>query len=294
MTQSDQEQLEDAYTIPQWADKHSSYEQARSGGRWIKCPTSFDSMGYASLLTVKDGVRAFGTYVILAELAARCDPPGTLVKDGRPLAPSDISVMTRLPLAPLKRDLDTLSREPHAWLKRQTLEAITHAFRTAYGGDTDGSRDISEPRVYAHGAAAASKQASGGCGGAAPEPVAALLRRCGVRGRHVDEVSAQLEHDATAAARLWIEASGRPNVRKVPGLMRTIARDDGADALPALDLAGLVRAAHAGVVTQIRVGEREHGLTPAVGQNSVGVFADASGDTLLVKAEDIESVEVLA
>jgi len=63
---------------------------------WVPMPTKHDGDGFTELLDHKDGMAHFGAWCLIVEVAAKCDPRGTLVRDGNlPHTPSTLARMTR-------------------------------------------------------------------------------------------------------------------------------------------------------------------------------------------------------
>jgi hypothetical protein len=50
---------------------------------WVPMPNRMDGSGYTELLDHEDGAAHFGAWVALVEIASRCEPRGTLVRDSR-------------------------------------------------------------------------------------------------------------------------------------------------------------------------------------------------------------------
>lgn len=105
-----------AWRIVKWDDRHSNHEQKRSGGRWIACPTRFDSIGLRVLLAQAGGVEAFGVYVLLAELAAKMPVPGVLANEQGPLDSQVIALVTGASKEAVDKAVEALRSPSIAWL----------------------------------------------------------------------------------------------------------------------------------------------------------------------------------
>lgn len=89
------------YRIKDW---NKRYENNRSRLikklDWIPVPNSHDGEAYARVMARKDAAEVFATWILLLQIASRCDPRGTLVRDnGQPLDAQAFSLKTRAPAA---------------------------------------------------------------------------------------------------------------------------------------------------------------------------------------------------
>ena len=65
---------------------------------WISLPLKFDGDGYTELVDHPDGAAHYACWVTLAQLAGRCQPRGTLLRDtGQPHNSESLARITRLP-----------------------------------------------------------------------------------------------------------------------------------------------------------------------------------------------------
>ena len=69
------------YRIKNWQD---IYEVNRSrelkSVKWIPVPVNLSGDGYCQIMEQKNGPAIFGTFISLVELAAQCEPRGTLIR----------------------------------------------------------------------------------------------------------------------------------------------------------------------------------------------------------------------
>lgn len=66
---------------------------------WVPFPVKMDGDGYTELLDHPDGAAHFGFWCACVEVAARCDPRGTLLRDGAgPHNSRSLSRITRIPV----------------------------------------------------------------------------------------------------------------------------------------------------------------------------------------------------
>jgi hypothetical protein len=85
------------YTIADW-NRH--YENNRSRLvrelSWVPVPNNHDGEGYARIITHKNGARIFAAWILLLQVASRCEPRGQLIKStGEPHDPESLSLKTR-------------------------------------------------------------------------------------------------------------------------------------------------------------------------------------------------------
>lgn len=83
------------YRIRDW-EKHFENNRTRELKymAWVPFPTKHDGDGFTELLGHKDGTAHFGAWCLIAQVAAKCDPRGTLLRDGR--RPHDAASLARV------------------------------------------------------------------------------------------------------------------------------------------------------------------------------------------------------
>ena len=65
---------------------------------WVRVPNTLDGAGYAQLVAHPDGAAHLGVWVALLEVASRCSPRGTLIRDnGTAFNATTLALKTRLP-----------------------------------------------------------------------------------------------------------------------------------------------------------------------------------------------------
>lgn len=92
---------------------------------WVPFPNKHDGDGYTQLLDHADGPAHFGCWCALAQVASKCEPRGTLVKDtGQPHDIGSLSRMTRIPQTILR---DAIARliSPIGWLEDISQLVVT-------------------------------------------------------------------------------------------------------------------------------------------------------------------------
>lgn len=71
------------YRIRDW-DKHFENNRTRELKRldWVPVPNRHDGDGFTELLDHKNGMAHYGAWHLILQVASRCDPRGTLLRDG--------------------------------------------------------------------------------------------------------------------------------------------------------------------------------------------------------------------
>ena len=87
------------YSIKDWS---SLYENNRTRDmavmRWVPVPNRHDGDGYTTLVDRKNGAAMLGCWLAILQVASKCNPRGTLLRDsGQPHTPDSISRITRIP-----------------------------------------------------------------------------------------------------------------------------------------------------------------------------------------------------
>jgi hypothetical protein len=87
------------YRIKNW---DGLYENSRSRSvaelSWVAIPNRHDGENYSAIITHKDGAIIFAAWVLIIQVASKCQPRGTLLKDnGSAHTPESLSLKTRAP-----------------------------------------------------------------------------------------------------------------------------------------------------------------------------------------------------
>lgn len=306
-----------AYRITKWWYRHSSAEQRRLNGRFILCPTSFDSLGYRKLVMTKRGVEAFGVYVSIAELAGKLptawneETAGVLANDQGPLNNEMISILVAMPQKVVGAALNLLQARDIGWVARVPFSPTP----------TPGAVQVPAP------APDDSRESHGNCPGDSREhPEASrvrarLLQQQGFKQQHQQQPRARTAPLADGESRLlgrmrvpsakrglfagysgpqlvtlWASVAADASVRQPGAVMAARVEAEPGDPPPPPTLAAVQAAIKAGVLRtvnrvpvdglRIRAGEFADGgvLHPP------GIYA-ADG-TLLCAAGDIDRLEV--
>lgn len=87
------------YRIRGWPEHFENNRTAELKNlTWVRMPVKLDGDGYTELLDHPQGAAHYGAWVACVLVAARCDPRGTLLRDGgRPHDAASLSRITRIP-----------------------------------------------------------------------------------------------------------------------------------------------------------------------------------------------------
>ena len=107
------------YRVVKWDDR---YENNRTRGmkemQWIPVKNSHDGDGYTFIMDLKDGPSIYGAWMVILQVASKCDPRGTLLRsNGTPHAPKSIGRLSRCPEAIIARAVEVLCSDDVAWLE---------------------------------------------------------------------------------------------------------------------------------------------------------------------------------
>jgi uncharacterized phage protein (TIGR02220 family) len=84
---------------------------------WVPIPNKHDGDGYTSIMAQKDGPAILGAFIACIQIASRCDPRGTLLRDGgKPHSAASLARMSRMPESAIQRALDFCSGDEVNWL----------------------------------------------------------------------------------------------------------------------------------------------------------------------------------
>ena len=87
------------YKIKDW-QKHFENNRSRTVEKlsWVAVPNSHDGENFTQIITAKNGAEIFAAWVLLVQVASKCQPRGTLLRgDGRPHDSASLSLKTRAP-----------------------------------------------------------------------------------------------------------------------------------------------------------------------------------------------------
>ncbi len=111
------------YRIKDW-HLHFETHESRKYKRldWVRTPNKHDGLTYSRVAAEKDGIALFGTWGLIVQVASKCEPRGTLQRDGVPLSASDLSAMTRFPAKCFERALTFFAQDRIGWMTCETFQ----------------------------------------------------------------------------------------------------------------------------------------------------------------------------
>lgn len=90
---------------------------------WFPMPNKQDGDGYTSIMENKNGAAILGSFVACAQIASRCDPRGTLMRDCKiPHDSKSLSRMSRIPHDIIQLMLDVCSSGDVKWLEINDIQ----------------------------------------------------------------------------------------------------------------------------------------------------------------------------
>jgi uncharacterized phage protein (TIGR02220 family) len=109
------------YRIANWA---ALYENNRTRElkslTWVPFPNSHDGDGYTALMSQKNAEQLLGAFVVIVQVASKCDPRGTLLRGpAMPHTAASIARITRFSERTIQRCLDVCCDPEIGWILRE-------------------------------------------------------------------------------------------------------------------------------------------------------------------------------
>ena len=101
------------YTVSDWSHRYEN-NRTRELKRmeWVPVPNKHDGDGYTLLVDRPDGAAMLGAWLAILQVASKCDPRGTLLRDSAtPHDAASIARIARLPESTIQTALDLLENE---------------------------------------------------------------------------------------------------------------------------------------------------------------------------------------
>lgn len=114
------------YRIRDWEDRYETAETRKLHAlQWAAVPNKHDGLGYRRMAAQRNGVELFAAWVLLVQVASkgRRGQRGAIARDGRPLSPADLALMTGFPAGIFERALLFFSDPQQGWLLTTPLGA---------------------------------------------------------------------------------------------------------------------------------------------------------------------------
>jgi hypothetical protein len=91
---------------------------------WVPVPNHHDGDGYTCLVSRKNGAAIYGAWIVILQVASKCDPRGTLLRaPSKPHDAASISRITRIPEADIQAALTACTKETE-WLEVEEIGTI--------------------------------------------------------------------------------------------------------------------------------------------------------------------------
>lgn len=108
------------YSVIGW---DSIYENSRSRTvkslDWVPIPNSHDTDGYTHVITHKDAPEIFTAWILILQVASKCEPRGVLVnKNGIPYTAQNLATKTRGKVQWFEKALEFLSSNEVGWIQK--------------------------------------------------------------------------------------------------------------------------------------------------------------------------------
>jgi len=124
------------YVIKDWSE-HFENNRSRtvSSLSWVAIPNRHDGENFTSIITHPEGSKIFSAWILMLQVASKCDPRGTLIRDNKtPHTPLSLSLKTRAPQEWFEKAIDYLV-ENTDWLDYQQVAGDCQATDTRLTGD---------------------------------------------------------------------------------------------------------------------------------------------------------------
>lgn len=201
---------------------------------WVPVPTKQDGDGYCTLVNHQAGAAHLGAWLAILQIAAKCEPRGTLLRDSRrgvAHTPQSLATISRLPAGLFQEVIPRLLDET-GWLEEIEIEGVTEIPQEPAVKPQEGATIPQEgagSRAHAEQNRTEEKRAGGRFCPARSLTVSEIQRAVREEtGREADLAMAEEIQQALNAATLtdWKSALRRARARMASnGLLPELARD---------------------------------------------------------------------
>lgn len=212
------------YRIREWAKNFEIAESKRRQGplAWVAVPVKLDGAGYRRLMKTANGLIAYGAWMALVQVAARCSPRGDLAGSEGPYSLDDLSVMTDIPLDSLTTAVDILASKAIRWLEvtdasddlrtpaDASVDLRTRPTKPSLPDRTVQDRQTDRPEAEISAAT-----------DGRPDGTRDALAACGVDGAALVELSAHVPLTAARVRDVWASVNADGGVRKPKSVLVT-------------------------------------------------------------------------
>lgn len=116
---------------------------------WVPVPTKQDGDGYCTLVNHPNGAAHLGCWLAILEIAAKCEPRGTLLRDSRrnvPHTPQSLAVISRLPARLFEEVIPRLLEPEIGWLEEVAeSKGLVIIQQEPAGIQQEGAESMQEP-----------------------------------------------------------------------------------------------------------------------------------------------------
>jgi hypothetical protein len=113
------------YRVKGWGDYfENNRTRTMDVMRWVPIPNKHDGDGYTEMVDGPDGAAIYGAWVALVQVASKCHPRGTLLRDNKtPHTPESIARVTRLPVKSIEKVIQKAASGSVGWLEVVEIES---------------------------------------------------------------------------------------------------------------------------------------------------------------------------
>jgi uncharacterized phage protein (TIGR02220 family) len=106
------------YKIADWRDKYENNRTRELKSlSWVPFPNSHDGDGYTALMSHKNGEQLLGAFVVIVQVASKCDPRGTLLRGpAMPHTAASLARITRFSAKTIQQCLDVCCDREVGWI----------------------------------------------------------------------------------------------------------------------------------------------------------------------------------
>lgn len=106
------------YSIRDW-DRHFEVAQSRKIDgplKWLPMPCKHDGLGFRRIMAMENGPAIYGAWVLILQVAAKCETRGVLMDENGPLDANDLAAKTGCPAAVFSTALNVLLSKKIGWI----------------------------------------------------------------------------------------------------------------------------------------------------------------------------------
>lgn len=133
------------YKIAGWQKHFEVYDAKRIDGplKWVAVPTKTDGFGFSRLRAERDRCALLAAWYLLLGIAAKQPKAsrGQLARDGVPLTPADLELMTGFPASVFSRAFEFFSQPAQGWLVAEKLPVAATSLQHPPGSQAPTEQD---------------------------------------------------------------------------------------------------------------------------------------------------------